>query len=47
MSITALLIANRGVIDPVESRVWIMRGLRSVPPAPGRSGKKRPFVDTW
>jgi acetyl-CoA carboxylase carboxyltransferase component len=35
------------VIDPVESRVWIMRGLRSVPPTTPRSGKKRPFVDTW
>lgn len=35
------------VIDPAESRAWIMRGLRSVPkPAPG-SGKKRPMVDTW
>jgi acetyl-CoA carboxylase carboxyltransferase component len=35
------------VIDPAESRAWILRGLASVPPSPGRSGKKRPFVDTW
>ena len=35
------------VIDPVESRQWLVRGLRSVPPAPARTGKKRPFVDTW
>ena len=35
------------VIDPMESRQWLVRGLRSVPPAPARTGKKRPFVDTW
>jgi len=35
------------VIDPAESRRWIMTALRSAPPAPPRSGKKRPCVDTW
>ena len=35
------------VIDPKDSRTWIMRALRSSPPAPRREGKKRPFVDTW
>jgi len=35
------------VIDPVESRQWIMAGLKSTPAAPPRQGKKRPFVDTW
>src|SRR6266849_1435358 len=35
------------VIDPAESRKWIMTALRSVPPPPPRSGKKRPCVDTW
>jgi len=35
------------VIDPLESRDWLLRGLASVPPAPAREGKKRPFVDTW
>ena len=35
------------VIDPKESRTWILRALRSSPPAPVREGKKRPFVDTW
>jgi acetyl-CoA carboxylase carboxyltransferase component len=35
------------VIDPVESRKWIMSALRSAP-APGpRIGKKRPCIDTW
>jgi acetyl-CoA carboxylase carboxyltransferase component len=36
-----------GVIDPVESRTWIATALRSAPPPPPRSGKKRPCVDTW
>jgi acetyl/propionyl-CoA carboxylase alpha subunit/acetyl-CoA carboxylase carboxyltransferase component len=35
------------VIDPAESRRWIMTALRSVPPAVPRTGKKRPCVDTW
>jgi hypothetical protein len=35
------------VIDPAESRRWIMTALRSTPPAAPRSGKKRPCVDTW
>lgn len=35
------------VIDPQETRSWLLRGLNAAPrPAP-RSGKKRPFVDTW
>ncbi len=35
------------VIDPADSRKWISAGLRSIPPAAPRSGKKRPNVDTW
>ena len=35
------------VIDPAESRRWIVRGLKSVPAPAPRAGKKRPFVDTW
>lgn len=35
------------VIDPAESRRWIVRGLKSVPAPAPRTGKKRPFVDTW
>jgi acetyl/propionyl-CoA carboxylase alpha subunit/acetyl-CoA carboxylase carboxyltransferase component len=35
------------VIDPVESRRWISAGLRSSPPPPPRTGKKRPCIDTW
>ena len=36
-----------GVIDPKETRCWIVRGLKSVPEPQSRPGKKRPFVDTW
>ncbi|HLN08323.1 MAG TPA: carboxyl transferase domain-containing protein [Xanthobacteraceae bacterium] len=35
------------VIDPAETRAWIMRGLRSRPPPAARPGKKRPHVTTW
>jgi acetyl/propionyl-CoA carboxylase alpha subunit/acetyl-CoA carboxylase carboxyltransferase component len=35
------------VIDPAQTRHWILRGLDSVPPPAARSGKKRPCVDTW
>ncbi len=35
------------VIDPADSRKWISRALRSVPPPVPRKGKKRPNVDTW
>ncbi|HYD93907.1 MAG TPA: carboxyl transferase domain-containing protein [Noviherbaspirillum sp.] len=35
------------VIDPLATRQWVLRGLRSAPPAPARDGKKRPCIDTW
>ena len=37
------------VIDPADSRAWVLRGLRAAPLA-GRepiAGKKRPMIDTW
>ncbi|WP_284455083.1 carboxyl transferase domain-containing protein [Alloalcanivorax xenomutans] len=37
------------VIDPVDTRAWVMRGLRAQPPegmAP-ITGKRRPMIDTW
>ncbi len=37
----------RYVIDPAETRAWIAQGLKSLPPTPPRTGKKRPYVDTW
>jgi len=35
------------VIDPLETRTWIMRALEAAPPAPSRDGKKNRFIDTW
>ena len=35
------------VIDPLESRKWILAALRSAPPPAPRTRKKRPNVDTW
>ena len=35
------------VIDPKDSRDWIMSGLRAAPKPAPRDGKKRPMVDTW
>ena len=32
-------------IDPAETRGWILRGLRSVPPM--KRPKRRRVVDTW
>ena len=34
------------VIDPADSRRWIVTALESAP-APTRTGKKRPNIDTW
>ena len=35
------------VIDPMDTRMWILRGLRSVSRNGARVVKKRPFVDVW
>jgi acetyl-CoA carboxylase carboxyltransferase component/biotin carboxyl carrier protein len=35
------------VIDPAETRRWVVAGLRSLPPAPPRTTKKVPWVDAW
>jgi acetyl-CoA carboxylase carboxyltransferase component len=35
------------VIDPADSRRWIITALDSAPPPPRREGKKRPNIDTW
>jgi acetyl-CoA carboxylase carboxyltransferase component len=35
------------VIDPMESRRWIIAALDSSPPPASREGKKRGWVDTW
>ncbi|GAA6189326.1 carboxyl transferase domain-containing protein [Litorivita sp. NS0012-18] len=35
------------VIDPAETRDWLLAGLRSVRLRPPMSGRKRPMVDPW
>ncbi len=35
------------VIDPADSRRWIVQALDAAGPPPPRSGKKRPCIDTW
>ena len=35
------------VIDPADSRRWIVAALDAAPPPPARTGKKRPNIDTW
>jgi acetyl/propionyl-CoA carboxylase alpha subunit/acetyl-CoA carboxylase carboxyltransferase component len=35
------------VIDPADTRRWIIAGLRSVPPAPSRTEKKLRWIDAW
>jgi acetyl/propionyl-CoA carboxylase alpha subunit/acetyl-CoA carboxylase carboxyltransferase component len=44
---TATLFEIDDVIDPADTRSWVMSGLRSLPPTERRTGKKRAFVDTW
>jgi len=41
----ASLLEIDAVIDPAETRAWIVRGMRSVPPPSLRA--RRRFVDTW
>ena len=35
------------VIDPADTRRWVLAALRSLPPAPVRTGKKLPWIDAW
>lgn len=44
---TASYLELDNVIDPAETRKWLVRGLSSVPAAETREGKKRPYIDTW
>ena len=36
-----------GVIDPYETRHWVVRGLKSLPPKQAAEGTGRNFIDTW
>jgi acetyl-CoA carboxylase carboxyltransferase component len=35
------------VIDPAETRTYILRALKSAPPVERSAGKRRPFIDAW
>jgi acetyl-CoA carboxylase carboxyltransferase component len=35
------------VIDPADTRAWIVRALKACPIPPAAPGKRRPFVDVW
>ena len=35
------------VIDPADTRDWIVKGLKRLPPVPSRTGKKYPYIDPW
>jgi acetyl-CoA carboxylase carboxyltransferase component/biotin carboxyl carrier protein len=35
------------VVDPMDTRRWITGALRSLPPTPPRTEKKRSCIDTW
>ena len=35
------------VIDPLDSRRWILTGLHSAPPPSPRTGKKRTHIESW
>ena len=41
----ASLLELDAVIDPADTRAWLVRGLRSVPPA--AESDRRRFIDTW
>lgn len=44
---TATFFEFDDVIDPADSRKWIMTALRTAPAPLPRQGKKRPCIDTW
>jgi acetyl-CoA carboxylase carboxyltransferase component len=35
------------VIDPAETRRWLMSGIQSASTARAQTPKRRPFIDTW
>ena len=44
---TASYLELDNVIDPADTRRWLVRGLSSVPAPEPREGKKRSYIDTW
>lgn len=43
----APFLAFDDVIDPADTRRWLVRSLQALPPVPPRSGKRRPNIDPW
>ena len=43
----ATLLEFDEVIDPADTRRWIMAGLRACPPPEKRTGKKLKWIDAW
>ena len=35
------------VIDPADTRKWIVAGLKALPPVPPRTEKRLRWVDSW
>jgi acetyl-CoA carboxylase carboxyltransferase component len=35
------------VIDPADTRKWIVAGLKALPPVPPRTEKKLRWIDSW
>ena len=35
------------IIDPADTRAWIISGLNALPPLKKREGKKHPYIDPW
>ena len=44
---TAIYFGIDDVIDPAETRNWIMGALKSLPSKNPRRKKRRPNIDTW
>ena len=44
---TASVLEIDDVIDPMETRRWVLRGLKCVAPRPPRAGKKRQQIEPW
>ena len=44
---TASCLEIDDVIDPKDTRHWLLQGLKSAPAPKVREGKKRPMIDTW
>ncbi len=44
---TASVLEIDDVIDPAETRQWILRGLNAMAPRPPRAGKKRTQIEPW